>query len=704
MSFEEWQQIPVELRDTPQWVCWRLEERNGKNTKIPINPRNCEMASSTNPRNWGTFQQACRTAKGNDLDGVGFVFTKDDPYVGIDMDGFIDNDLVEWFGSYAELSQSGKGCHIIVKGDIPESRRSGKYEVYKAERYFVMTGRKLNDNPIIDASDKLKEFMEREFQPQQKAKAEVSTRRVEVKVGGHGYDPIKLLEDIKGQEFLMLWSGDTSLHNNDHSAADLALVNHLYWACGGDVNWVDDLFRQSGLMRPKWEREDYRNWTLSKAAESGEVYTPPSEVDLSALMPPTMIVERSKMELKEDKPVFDVMELLHGTVIGELVPIFNSVTNPPLPVELVLPKILCLLGTALSGMVDDPPEGLAGADLAKVRIGGEGLGIPPSFYCVTVAESATGKDVGNVLERIAPKGILVGCGSAEGIQDLLSESGDAARRNPLVLMNEMRDFLNPRHWKSAAAEFLTSVYSKLCFAIPMSSRAKNSQPRESRYCAVSLLGNVQPAIFAKAGSELDDLGMVGRCLFFVHADERLHHPDRSYHVDMGIRTRCHTLFQNLSDIKGVFGYDETRIVEMKEFYKSKGKSTPRHRRYMDEYAPKLAFLLGISPTGDLTHGKTIPKANIDKAVLILEHFYKQAQKLVEKLQMDSGELARMDKLDRLEKFLKRHPEGVHMGKICNNFRGWERKAIIDYLSALESQDRLRRALGKHGGEVFMVNV
>lgn len=696
----EWETIPQELRDIPQWVCWKLEDRDGKPTKIPINAKNGNMASTTNPKTWSTYVQARRTAMGNDLDGIGFVFTKDDPYVGIDMDGFIDKDLIEWFGSYAELSQSGRGCHIIVKGDIPESRRSDKFEVYKAERYFVMTGRRINDNPIIDGGDKLREFMDSQFMPAAKPKTDTGKQTggtTYVRAGGK-YDPVELLRRTNGLDFEMLWSGDTSGHGNDHSAADLALCNYLHWACGGDRQWTDTLFRQSGLMRPKWERADYRGWTLDKAAEQADVYIPPCEVDLSAIMPKTGKTDKKPAE----KPKLDVSDLFHGTIIGELVPIFSSVTNPPLPLELVLPKVLCLVGSALSGMVEACEEGDKGVDLAKVRIGGEGIGIPPTFYCVTVAESATGKDVGNVLERVAPKDMLLGCGSAEGIQDLLSEAADTARRNPLILLNEMRDFLNPKHWKSQAAEFLTSLYSKLCFSIPMSSRSKNSAPRESRYCAVSLLGNVQPGIFAKAGSELDDLGMIGRCLFFVHDGHRLHHPDRRYHLTKPIRYKCQTMLQNLANVKGVYHYDETRIRQVMDSYHAKGKSTPRHRRYMNEYVPKLAFLLGISPIGEVTHGHEIPQRNIDKAIMAIDHFYNQAQELVDKLRLDSKELDRINKLDKLAAFISRNKEGVAYGKLANQFKGWDQKTLIDLLSSLENQGRVSKHKGEKGGNIFKV--
>jgi hypothetical protein len=59
-----------------------------------------------------------------------------------------------------------------------------------------------------------------------------------------------------------LWSGR---HVGDHSQADLALCNELAKWCGPDHARIDALFRESGLYRGKWEREDYRRRTIALA-------------------------------------------------------------------------------------------------------------------------------------------------------------------------------------------------------------------------------------------------------------------------------------------------------------------------------------------------------------------------------------------------------------------------------------------------------
>ena len=77
-----------------------------------------------------------------------------------------------------------------------------------------------------------------------------------------------------------LFYGDTSAHGGDDSAADLALCNHLAHWTGRDALQMDSVFRQSRLMRPKWDemrgKDTYGNMTISKAiAGTMNVYTPP---------------------------------------------------------------------------------------------------------------------------------------------------------------------------------------------------------------------------------------------------------------------------------------------------------------------------------------------------------------------------------------------------------------------------------------------
>jgi putative DNA primase/helicase len=146
--------IPSELRELNQWVLWRYEERDGKPTKVPYQPASPNRkASTTDPSTWGTFEDAIAA----EAEGVGFVFTPDDPFAGVDLDdcvtdGVIHPDalaLVRQLDSYTELNPSGTGLHVILRARIPDggpNRTSktpwgGVFENYDRDRFFCMTGR-----------------------------------------------------------------------------------------------------------------------------------------------------------------------------------------------------------------------------------------------------------------------------------------------------------------------------------------------------------------------------------------------------------------------------------------------------------------------------------------------------------------------------------------------------------------------------------
>src|ERR1700761_5162711 len=146
--------IPDELKQLKQWVVWKYEDVGAaKPTKVPYN-KNGYPASVTNPDDWMTFDEACRLSANHS--GIGFVFTKFDPYAFIDLDDTEGNEanlerqkrIAKEFNSYAEKSPSGKGLHIIVKGMLPQGRRRSHIEIYSSERYATFTGDVFNNAPI----------------------------------------------------------------------------------------------------------------------------------------------------------------------------------------------------------------------------------------------------------------------------------------------------------------------------------------------------------------------------------------------------------------------------------------------------------------------------------------------------------------------------------------------------------------------------
>ena len=150
---------PLELRKLEQWVCWKAEQVGARTKKVPTSPHTGRKASVTEPADWATYAKARRTCKRLGLDGVGVVFTKDDTYCGIDLDNCRDpnsgriqpwaEEMVRSLDSYSELSPSGRGIHIIVRGKLPAGARNRTtyppqskscVEIYDSARYFTVTG------------------------------------------------------------------------------------------------------------------------------------------------------------------------------------------------------------------------------------------------------------------------------------------------------------------------------------------------------------------------------------------------------------------------------------------------------------------------------------------------------------------------------------------------------------------------------------
>jgi len=149
--------IPKRLTERPQWVCWRLEEREGKATKVPYTPGTVRRASSTDLMTWSTFPEALAAYETEEppYDGIGFMFCSADPYCGIDLDHCRDSDtgaVEEWAQKiidsvqegYVEASPSGSGVHIILEGVVRGGAvKKGPIELYGQTRFFTVTGQVL---------------------------------------------------------------------------------------------------------------------------------------------------------------------------------------------------------------------------------------------------------------------------------------------------------------------------------------------------------------------------------------------------------------------------------------------------------------------------------------------------------------------------------------------------------------------------------
>lgn len=325
----ERQTVPETLVDHDQWICWREAERDGKLTKIPIDPEQGEPASTTDSTTWTSFETALAAIEQSEpsVDGIGFVFAEADPFVGVDLDDCRDPEtdtgadwataIIDQLDSYTEVSPSGTGYHVLVGGDLPEGRnRKGDVELYDSARFFTVTGDHVSGTPAqIEKRSKALAAVHDEYVHEDEMTSETESG---LSAGDAQSAPVTAVdlsdEDLlkkarsaaNGAKFSRLWSGDTSGYQS-HSEADMALCFQLAFWTGGDASWMDKLFRRSGLMRAKWDEQHYADGstygekTIQRAiAKTTEFYEPPADDENGSNQPKTHEQEQTGREPQDE--------------------------------------------------------------------------------------------------------------------------------------------------------------------------------------------------------------------------------------------------------------------------------------------------------------------------------------------------------------------------------------------------------------------
>lgn len=230
--------IPSELKRKKQWVCaW-------ENSKIPMQANQKKAASTTNTTHWVDYDTALEKINNNTYDYLGFVFNGDgivgiDIDCGYDEDGFLTKtaiDIITNCTSYTEVSKSGRGVHILIKGDIPfkgKNNRKG-VEIYKASRFFVMTGKEILYPRIIENQTAIDYVINKYFSQELKDRTNTDQNRELI------YKPIypKPRKDLivlrpiyptveKGMRNLSMTSLAGQLHNKGYSKKEI-YVELLY--------------------------------------------------------------------------------------------------------------------------------------------------------------------------------------------------------------------------------------------------------------------------------------------------------------------------------------------------------------------------------------------------------------------------------------------------------------------------------------------
>ena len=263
--------IPQELKELPQWVC-----TNEK--KAPINPLTGQYAKLNDPSTWGTYQDAVEAVKDNEhITHIGFVFTENDDYVGVDLDNIMDdlafaNSIADKLDSYTEISMSGNGLHIICHGFLPVKAMKTKFEMKFSNTYFILTGRLYeNFDNIIEYRHK--EILELYDQYKKETKtAPLSSK--ENKVCQNQDIKGRLNEALTDAAFRSYYIGDRP--SEDESSNDMGFMSKIVEWFGRDQEVCWSVLIDSPYFQQKDEahqdkilsRDDYRQMTYDSCAST----------------------------------------------------------------------------------------------------------------------------------------------------------------------------------------------------------------------------------------------------------------------------------------------------------------------------------------------------------------------------------------------------------------------------------------------------
>ena len=267
---------PDTLKNLPIWALWRIEaDQKNHPTKVPYSPHYDGRASSTNSRTWGTFDQAVNKLQSRPdyYNGISLIISKEYGLVFIDIDHCVDEDgvlnetasnIVGSFRSqFMEFSQSGTGIHIIARGTIPKNFKNSRngVEMYSDKRFCALTGNVLFKGEPMEDQSTIDAIFQRYKTPEKTTNRVISTNRALQN------DDKWIIEHASDRgRFKDLYSGNwTSAGYGSQSEADLSLCLILAFWTNCDPDQIDRIFRSSGLYRPKWDRQDYRETTIQTA-------------------------------------------------------------------------------------------------------------------------------------------------------------------------------------------------------------------------------------------------------------------------------------------------------------------------------------------------------------------------------------------------------------------------------------------------------
>lgn len=306
--------IPGKMKRLCQWVLWQFiwKEETTQWAKIPINANTLKFAKSDDPSTWVSFEKVSQAYlnEPDSFDGVGFVFSADDPYCGIDFDNCVNTDgkidplvtaQIEKLDSYTEYSASGTGVHVIVSGAYGGGNKRGDKEVYDRTRYFTFTGKTIGEPKRIHWRQSAIEALKAELSP-----TKTESRPKPMALGKSASEMLAFaFQSRKGERIKKLYEGEISEYGGDDSSADLGLCGHLVFWSGGDPSLLDEMFRGSKLYREKWDKRHnsdgrtYGEMTIDRAMQGQTEFFVPRPDGQPVIEQPSVGIYRP-YDLKEE--------------------------------------------------------------------------------------------------------------------------------------------------------------------------------------------------------------------------------------------------------------------------------------------------------------------------------------------------------------------------------------------------------------------
>ena len=275
--------LPEELLGERRWLLWRYETRAGEPTKVPcVAGPGVRRGGATNPILWRTLDEAQQHR--HRFDGLGVALGTDPAtgrtLSGVDLDDVRDPatgelteaaaQIVRDLSSYTELSPSGRGLHVLMRGELPDGESAGKWplpgggsvEVYSRTHYFTFTGFSLAGTPttLHDRGPELAALWR--SRPQKPTAPRPAGAPAATPTLSDSDVLKKAFGATNGATVEALWRGD-DLHYPSPSEADAALGCHLAFYCT-DAAQVKRLLLRSERVREKWLKRP--SW-LDKLAE-----------------------------------------------------------------------------------------------------------------------------------------------------------------------------------------------------------------------------------------------------------------------------------------------------------------------------------------------------------------------------------------------------------------------------------------------------